>query len=129
MCAFNVPITQVNANRAVMCCQSNSIHLTWDFVTLRLTYGEFARLVQQVERTRVAIYDGFFDDNMPVEESVAVACHSFSFTLAQPDYLQFAQLVTRAFEKLNGRAPRVFALQHGSHPLTDAPLSYEFLAN
>lgn len=126
MCEYNITVAETSPARSIACCQTNNIHLNWDFVALRLSYGQFARLVQQVERTRVSVLDGVFEQT---GEPIYVHCDGFSFSMAQADYLEFARLVTDAFDKLNGRAPRVFALQNGSHPFDEVLLPYEFLPN
>lgn len=126
MCNFEVTLAADDDNRNVTCSQSNAIYLTWDYVRLSLSYGEFARLAKQVERQKVVVTEG---GRSTVTDAVQVTYDKFSFQMPATDYAQFADLVVTAFTKLNGRAPQVVALQHGSHVLDTPLLPYDFLPN
>lgn len=115
--------------RHITCNSSNKLVVSWDQVQLSLSYGEFVRLVQQAKRKRDVVLQYLIKETNPALELIEIDCGKILFRLSPKDHLQFTDLLSNAFDQLGGRAPRLFALMQGSHPLDNPPLPYEFLPN
>ncbi|MGF1507114.1 MAG: hypothetical protein GYB64_13235 [Chloroflexi bacterium] len=115
-----IVVTTAGTDRLITCSPDNLIRLHWDHIRVAFSFGEFLRLVQQTER--VGAHNG---GAAPAEVTFA----NVTMRLSEEAYAAFSELVQAASQRLDGRAPRVFALHNGSHPLDDSPLPYEFCVN